>query len=57
MDLPVLAEEVRLDVDDLFPILDVLSVLDIAKVLEGDITLTNFQRTISVPGIVVERRG
>lgn len=25
--------------------------------LEGDITLTAFQRTISVPGIVVERRG
>ena len=40
IDLPDLADEVRLDIDDLFPILDALSVLQLAKVSEGDIAIT-----------------
>ena len=39
-DLPVLAEEMRLDVDDLFPLTDALELLGFAKVSDGDITLT-----------------
>lgn len=39
-DLPVLAEEMRLDVDDLFPLTDALEILGFAKVSDGDITLT-----------------
>ncbi len=40
IDLPELADHVRLNIDDLFPVLDALSVLQLAKVSEGDITMT-----------------
>lgn len=40
IDLPELADYVRLDVNDLFPILEILSVLNLADVSEGDITMT-----------------
>lgn len=40
IDLPDLANEVRLNIDDLFPVLDALSLLDLAKVSEGDIVMT-----------------
>lgn len=40
IDLPDLADHVRLDIDDLFPIIEVLSVLNLANVSEGDITMT-----------------
>ena len=40
IDLPELADEVRLDIDDLFPIIEILSVLKLAQVSEGDITMT-----------------
>ena len=40
VDLPELADEIRLDVNDLFPILDALSVLGFAKVSGGDIAMT-----------------
>ena len=41
IDLPDLADHIRLDVDDLFPILEVLSVFNLAKVSDGDITMTD----------------
>lgn len=41
IDLPDLADEVRLNIDDLFPVLDALSLLQLAKVSEGDIAMTN----------------
>ena len=41
VDLPELADEIRLDVSDLFPILDALSVLGFAKVSGGDIAMTS----------------
>ena len=44
IDLPELADEVRLDIDDLFPIIEVLSVLKLAQVSDGDITMTNLGR-------------
>lgn len=39
-DLPELAEELHLEVDDLFPITEVLEILRFAKVSEGDIQLS-----------------
>ena len=40
IDLPDLGDHVRLDIDDLFPIIEILSVLKLANVSEGDITMT-----------------
>lgn len=40
IDLPDLADHVRLDIDDLFPIIETLSVLHLASVSDGDITMT-----------------
>ena len=40
VDLPELADVVRLDIDDLFPVLEALSVLELATVSEGDIAIT-----------------
>lgn len=39
-DLPVLADALKLKVDDLFPILEALQLLDFAQVAEGDVRLT-----------------
>lgn len=40
-DLPQLAEESELSDNDLFPIYEILSLLDLVKIAEGDISLTN----------------
>ena len=40
VDLPELADEVRLDIDDLFPSLEALSKLKLATLSEGDVTIT-----------------
>lgn len=40
IDLPELADDVRLNIDDLFPVLDALSILQLAKISEGDIAMT-----------------
>ena len=40
VDLPVLAEDLHLEIDDLFPITEVLQILHFAHVSEGDIELT-----------------
>jgi NitT/TauT family transport system ATP-binding protein len=40
VDLPDLADVVRLDINDLFPVLEALSHLGLAKVSEGDIAMT-----------------
>ncbi|MCF6768242.1 nitrate/sulfonate/bicarbonate ABC transporter ATP-binding protein [Thiotrichales bacterium 19S11-10] len=45
IDLPDLADYVRLDVDDLFPVLEILSVLQLAHIAEGDITMTELGKT------------
>lgn len=41
IDLPDLADYVRLDIDDLFPIIETLSVLNLASVSDGDITMSS----------------
>ena len=40
MDLPALSEKVFLDGDDLFPLTEVLEILNFARVSQGDITMT-----------------
>jgi NitT/TauT family transport system ATP-binding protein len=40
MDLPELSEKVFLDGDDLFPLTEVLEILNFARVSQGDITMT-----------------
>ncbi|MDP3559531.1 MAG: nitrate/sulfonate/bicarbonate ABC transporter ATP-binding protein [Legionellaceae bacterium] len=40
IDLPELADEIMMHIDDLFPILETLEVLGFAKVLDGDIQIT-----------------
>ncbi len=40
VDLPDLADVIRLDINDLFPVLEALSNLGLAKVSEGDIAMT-----------------
>lgn len=40
VDLPELADVVRLDIDDLFPVLEALSLLELASIAKGDIAMT-----------------
>lgn len=40
IDLPLLADYIRLNIDDLFPVLEALSLLQLAHVSEGDIAMT-----------------
>ena len=44
VDLPELADVVRLDIDDLFPVLEALSFLGLAKISKGDISMTETGR-------------
>jgi NitT/TauT family transport system ATP-binding protein len=46
VDLPGLADSVRLDVNDLFPVLESLSVLGLAKTSEGIVTMTPIGETL-----------
>lgn len=47
IDLPELADELMMNVDDLFPILETLEILGFAKVLDGDIQLTALGKQFS----------
>ena len=44
IDLPELADELHLDIDDLFPIIEILSILRFAEVSDGDIKMTALGR-------------
>lgn len=44
IDLPELADELHLDINDLFPIIEILSVLRFAEVSDGDIKMTAMGR-------------
>jgi NitT/TauT family transport system ATP-binding protein len=46
VDLPDLTEEIRLDIDDLFPVLESLSVLGFAKVSKGDISISKLGKQL-----------
>ena len=47
IDLPDLADELTMNVDDLFPILETLEVLGFAEILEGDVHLTELGKQFS----------
>ena len=47
IDLPELADEIMMNIDDLFPILETLEILGFAQVLEGDVHLTELGKQFS----------
>ena len=47
IDLPELADELMMNVDDLFPILETLEILGFAQVLDGDIHLSDLGKQFS----------
>lgn len=47
IDLPVLADEIMMNIDDLFPILETLEILGFAKVSAGDIQLSELGKQFS----------
>ncbi len=47
IDLPELADELTMNVDDLFPILETLEILGFAKILDGDIQLSELGKQFS----------
>lgn len=55
MDLPDVAEILRLDIDDLFPLTELLEILNFAKVSKGDITITEAGKAF-VEADILERK-
>lgn len=47
IDLPELADELMMNVDDLFPVLETLEILGFAKITDGDIQLTELGKQFS----------
>lgn len=47
IDLPLLADELMMDIDDLFPIMESLEILGFAKVSDGDIQLSSLGKDFS----------
>lgn len=56
IDLPELADELMMNVDDLFPILETLEVLGFAKVLDGDIQLSDLGKQFSEADLQERKR-
>lgn len=56
IDLPELAEELHLDIDDLFPITESLEILRFANVSSGDIELTNAGRRLAEADILDKKK-
>lgn len=55
MDLPDVADTLTLDIDDLFPLTELLEILHFAKVSKGDITITDEGRAF-VNADILERK-
>lgn len=56
MDLPELAEQLHMHVDDLFPLTEVLEILRLARVSEGDIKLTESGRAFADADILARKK-
>lgn len=56
VDLPVLAEDLHLEVDELFPITEALDILHFARVSEGDIELTDIGRKAAAADILDQKK-
>ena len=55
MDLPDVADTLMLDIDDLFPLTELLEILRFAKVSKGDITITDEGKAF-VEADILERK-
>jgi NitT/TauT family transport system ATP-binding protein len=56
IDLPELADELSMNVDDLFPILETLDILGFAEILEGDIHLSKLGKEFSEANLQVRKQ-
>lgn len=56
MDLPDVAENLMLDIDDLFPLTELLDILRFAKVSKGDITITEEGKAFAEADIQEKKR-
>ena len=56
IDLPELADELSMNVDDLFPILETLDILGFAEILEGDIHLSMLGKEFSEANLQVRKQ-
>ena len=56
MDLPELADELPLDIDELFPLTEVLEILRFAQVSEGDIALTEAGKSFADADILERKK-
>lgn len=56
VDLPEIAEELHMDVDDLFPITEVLEIMRFAQVAEGDIEITEAGKRIAKADILHQKQ-
>lgn len=56
VDLPVLADELHLDIDDLFPITEALEILRFAQVSKGDIELNNAGKAFADADILERKK-
>lgn len=56
IDLPELAEDVMMNIDDLFPIIETLEILGFAKVSEGDIQLSELGTEFSTADLQTRKR-
>jgi len=55
VNLPELADEVRLDIDTLFPILEVISVLKLSKISKGDINMNSKGKELLIADITKKK--
>lgn len=56
IDLPVLAEDLHMEADELFPLTEALEILDFAIVSKGDIVLTDTGRNFAEADILAKKR-
>ena len=56
IDLPELADELSMNIDDLFPILETLEILGFAEILEGDIHLSRLGKEFSEANLQVRKQ-
>lgn len=55
IDLPLIADELMMDIDDMFPLLEALEILGFAKVAEGDTQLTDVGKVFADADILEKK--
>ena len=56
IDLPELADDISMTIDDLFPLLETLEILGFAKVSAGDIQLTDLGKVYAAAGLLEKKQ-